>query len=67
MIVLIFIVIVIILHPPIAIRIGLRKSGLASVIELAHARDGKDHGSHGRAVGLHYGSGEEDVFQMGPI
>ena len=28
---------------------------------------GKDDGSHGRAAGLHYGSGEEDVFQMVPI
>ena len=28
---------------------------------------GKDDGSHGRAAGLHYGSGEEDVFQMDPI
>ena len=28
---------------------------------------GKDDGSHGRAAGLHYGSGEKDVFPMGPI
>ena len=28
---------------------------------------GKDDGSHKRAAGLHYGSGEKDVFQMGPI
>ena len=34
----VFIVIVIILHPPIAIRIGLRKSGLASVIEFREGR-----------------------------